>query len=177
MKLRNTGRVMVAGLAIAAALGMTACSDDSNDAGGSSTSVATSASQESGSAGASGTAGKQSNVPPAPTADELNAMLQKGLDPAVPATEKTDMIQGSEADPELINRVATAVQQNNASVKVTEVQDAGDGTAIAKADVTFNGQTNVNAVQLVFDNGKWKLDKGFACNIVQIAQLQSAACP
>ena len=174
MKLRSTGRVMVAGMAIAAALSMTACSDDSNGGGGSST---TAAASQSGSEGGSATSAKPSNVPPAPTADELNAMLQKGLDPAVPATEKTDMIQGSEADPELINRVATAVQQNNASVKVTEVQDAGDGTAIAKAEVTFNGQTNVNAVQLVFDNGKWKLDKGFACNIVQIAQLQSAACP
>ncbi|KAA0023153.1 hypothetical protein [Antrihabitans cavernicola] len=170
MKLRNTSRAMVAGMAIAAALTMTACSSDDNSAGATSSAAATSAAQTT-------TAAANANIPPAPTADELNAMLQKGLDPSIPATEKTDMIQGSEADPDLINRVATAVAQNNATVKVTEVQDAHDGTAIAKADVTFNGQTNVNAVQLVFDNGKWKLDKGFACNIVQIAQLQSAACP
>ena len=50
-------------------------------------------------------------------------------------------------------------------------------TAIANANVTFNGQTNPTAVQLLFEDGKWKLDKAFACNIVQFAQLQSAACP
>lgn len=110
-------------------------------------------------------------------ADELNAMLQKGLDPASPATEKTDMIQGSEADPGLMTVVATAVQQNNATVKVLAVDDsAHDGTALANAEITFNGQTNPTAVQLVYDAGKWKLDKTFACNIVQFAQLQSAAC-
>ena len=162
---------MVAGLAIAAAVTMTACSsDDGGDtAGGSSSSVATSAETT--------TAAAAANTPPAPSAEELNAMLQKGLDPAIPATEKTDMIQGSEADPELINRVATAVQQNNATVQVVAVEDAKDGTAIANANVTFNGQTNPAAVQLLFEDGKWKRDKAFACNIVQLAQLQSAACP
>lgn len=161
---------MVAGLAIAAAVTMTACSsDDGGDTAGGASSSATAAETT--------TAAANANIPPAPSAEELNAMLQKGLDPAIPATEKTDMIQGSEADPELINRVATAVQQNNATVQVVAVEDAKDGTAIANANVTFNGQTNPAAVQLLFEDGKWKLDKQFACNIVGLAQLQSAACP
>ncbi|MEV0293857.1 hypothetical protein [Nocardia sp. NPDC050710] len=49
-------------------------------------------------------------VSPSPTIDLLNGMLQEGLDPAVPAPDKVELLQGAAGDPELLNRMAVALQ-------------------------------------------------------------------
>ncbi|MDJ0393103.1 hypothetical protein QMK17_07135 [Rhodococcus sp. G-MC3] len=168
MKLRNTRKAMVAGVAIAAALTMTACSSDE----GSDTPATTSSAASSASAApqASG------DYPPVPTAEELNAELSRGLDPAVPLAEKTELIQGSEADPDLINQVAAAAVQNGAQIQVTSVDDLGDGTLNAGTTITLNGQANPGSFTFVAEDGKWKLSKDNACGLVQLAQLTSPAC-
>ncbi|WP_072806351.1 hypothetical protein [Rhodococcoides yunnanense] len=167
MKLRNTRRAIVAGVAIAAALTMTACSSD-DDGGDAKTTTTASTS-----ASAAPTA---SDYPPVPTAEELNAELARGLDPAVPVEEKAELIQGAEADPELINQVAAAAVQNGAQIQITSVDDLGDGTLNAGATLTIGGQANPGNFTFVAEDGKWKLSKQNACNFVQLAQLTSPAC-
>ncbi|MGA9872635.1 MAG: hypothetical protein WBQ44_16035 [Rhodococcus sp. (in: high G+C Gram-positive bacteria)] len=170
MKLRNTRKAMVAGVAIAAALTMTACSSDEGSDNGTASTTSSAMSSASAAPQASG------DYPPVPSPEELNAELLRGLDPAVPVEEKAQLIQGAEADPELINQVAAAAVQNGADIQITSVDDLGDGTLNAGATLTINGQANPGSFVFVAEDGKWKLSKDNACGLVQLAQLTSPAC-
>ena len=167
LKLRNTSRALVAGLAIAGALTMTACSSDNNSdnktTGAKATTSAAATSQAA-------------NLPPTPTVADLNAELQKGLDPNVPLDQKVGMIQGAEADPQLINRVADAAKQNNIQVSVTAVSLVNNALT-AEANFNVNGQNNPATVPFVAEDGKWKIEKSWACNLLASAQITSPACP
>ncbi|MFC9895544.1 hypothetical protein ACFVMC_17820 [Nocardia sp. NPDC127579] len=166
MKLRKTGRIAIAGLALAAALSLTACgSDDKKDASPAKSSTTSAAAVTT----------RAANLPPVPTKEELNAQLQKALDPNVPNAEKLEMVQGAEADPELPSRLAQAAQQAGASAVVTGVSEFGD-TISAKATITFNGQASEADVPFVAEDGKWKVQKQWACNLLQLANIQSVAC-
>ncbi|MBY6411339.1 hypothetical protein HQ346_08495 [Rhodococcus sp. BP-252] len=169
MKLRNTRRALVAGVAIAATLTMTACSSGDDEGGNDATTSASVASTTA-------TTEAQSDYPPVPTAEELNQELARGLDPAVPVEEKAQLIQGAEADPELINQVAAAAVQNGAEIVITSVDDLGDGTLNAGATLTIGGQANPGNFTFVAEDGVWKLSKENACSFVQLAQLTSPAC-
>lgn len=169
LKLRNTRKAMVAGIAIAAAFTMTACGSD-DDGKTATTTTTAAASSASAAPEASG------DYPPVPTPEELNAELLRGLDPAVPVEEKAQLIQGAEADPDLINQVAAAAVANGADIQLTSVDDLGDGTLNAGATLTINGQANPGNFTFVAEDGKWKLSKDNACGLVQLAQLSSPAC-
>lgn len=167
MKLRKTGRIAIAGIAVVAALGMTACSSDDSDS-----SPATTTSKA---AAATTTASSDAALPPVPTVEELNTQLQTALDPAVPSSEKLDMVQGIEADPELPNRLGQAAQDAGVQIAVTEVTSFGDSVN-AKANFTLNGQTNVVDVPFVAEDGKWKVQKDWACLMLTNLGQQSVAC-
>ncbi|WP_431970960.1 hypothetical protein [Nocardia sp. bgisy134] len=164
MKLRKTGRVAIAGLAVAAALSMTACGSDDKSEDAKPVRTTTSAK-----------ASAAANVPPVPSVEQLNTQLQRALDPAVPNQEKLAMIQGAEADPELPGRLAEAYGQTGASVVVTEVTAFGD-TINAKAKIVLNGQENIADVPFVAENGTWKVQKAWACGMLTNLGQQSAAC-
>ncbi|WP_278265569.1 hypothetical protein [Nocardia sp. AG03] len=165
MKLRTTGRVAIAGLAVVAALGLSACSDDKGDkpAAKSTTSAMTT------------TASAAADLPPVPTVEQLNEQLNTALDPSVPNDQKLDFVQGGSADPELPNRLAQAAQDAGVQVQVTEVTSFGDSVN-AKADFTVNGQTNVVDVPFVAEDGKWKVQKAWACQMLTNFGQQSVAC-
>ncbi|WP_433209009.1 hypothetical protein ACQP1G_32340 [Nocardia sp. CA-107356] len=166
MKLRKTGRIAIAALAVVAALGMTACSDDKDSKPAAKTST---------SAKASASASTNTNLPPTPTSAELNAQLQRALDPSVPNSEKLDGVQGAQADPELPNRLAEAAKGANITITVTDVNTFGDSVN-AKAKVVLNGQENVIDVPFVAEDGKWKIQKAWACTMLTNLGQQSAAC-
>lgn len=165
MKLR---KMTIAGVAIAAALTMSGCSDDSGNAATETTTTTAAAT----------TTEAALEVP---TAAELNALLVKGLDPAVPLEEKTALVEGSEQDPQLINQVAAAAKQFGAEVKVLDpVIDNGNGTASAQLQLTVNGEVQQGGLAATFiptEDGSWKLSQETACQIVGMAQLTSPACP
>ncbi|MFE3546692.1 hypothetical protein ACFXK0_27335 [Nocardia sp. NPDC059177] len=165
MKLRTTGRVAIAGLAVVAALGLSACSDDKGDAPAAKTTTSSATTTDAAAA----------NLPPVPTVEELNEQLTTALDPSVPNEEKLDFVQGGEADPELPNRLAQAAQDAGVQVQVTEVTSFGDSVN-AKADFTINGQTNVVDVPFVAEDGKWKVQKTWACTMLTNLGQQSVAC-
>ncbi|MDZ7929488.1 MAG: hypothetical protein U5N21_05235 [Rhodococcus sp. (in: high G+C Gram-positive bacteria)] len=159
---------MVAGIAIAAALTMTACSSGGDEEpAATTTAVTTTASTPS----------ENAAYPPVPTVEELNGQLARGLDPNVPVEEKAALIQGASADPELINQVAAAAVANNAQIEITSIDDLGTGVLNAGITITLNGQANPGTFQFVPEDGVWKLSKDNACGIVSLAQLTSPACP
>jgi hypothetical protein len=166
LKLRKTGRIAIAGLAIAATLSMTACGSDNKKDTAAPPRTTTSA---------KASASASANLPPVPTVADLNAALQKALDPSIPSSEKLDMVQGVQADPELPNRLAQAAAGANVQVAVTDVTSFGDSVN-AKANFTINGQTNVVDVPFVAEDGKWKVQKTWACTILSSLGQQSVAC-
>ncbi|WP_228000877.1 hypothetical protein [Nocardia australiensis] len=166
LKLRKTGRIAIAGLAIAATLSMTACgSDDKSDT----------AKPARTSTSAKASASANADLPPVPSVEALNSQLQKALDPSIPNEEKLDMVQGAEADPGLPNRLADAAKGANVEVAVTDVTSFGDSVN-AKANFTINGQTNVVDVPFVAESGKWKVQKTWACTMLSNLGQQSVAC-
>ncbi|CAM2971951.1 Lipoprotein [Prescottella defluvii] len=161
LKLR---KMTIAGVAIAAALTMTACSDD----GGSS---------ERTTAQATTTTAPATPALAPPTPAELNAALAKAFDESVPLDQKVELVQGAEADPELINQVAKAAKDANAAIEVVDVTPTGDETITAGVTLTVNGQANPATVDFVAENGVWKMSQQYACQLVTMANLTSPACP
>ena len=147
-----------------AALGLSACSDDKGDKPAAKTTT-------SASAAASATA----ELPPVPTVEQLNEQLTTALDPSIPNDQKLDFVQGIEADPELPNRLAEAASQAAVQVQVTEVTSFGESVT-AKANFTVNGQTNVVDVPFVAEDGKWKVQKSWACTMLTNLGQTSPAC-
>ncbi|MGW5383703.1 hypothetical protein [Nocardia sp. NPDC003963] len=168
MKLRKTGRIAIAGLAAVAALTLTACgSDDSDsDSKAASTTSASAAASESEEA---------SDLPPVPSAADLNTQLQRALDPNVPNEEKLQMVQGAEADPELPAKLSQFYTDSGATIEVTEVSDFAD-TLNAKANFKLGDTQNVVDVPFVAEDGVWKVEKTWTCNMLAQAQVQSPAC-
>ncbi|CAB4898990.1 hypothetical protein RN2511_034380 [Rhodococcus sp. NKCM2511] len=168
LKLRNTRRAMVAGIAIAGALTMSACSSGGGDEP---TATTTTAATTTAAPPAGG------DYPPVPTVEQLNTELNRGLDPNVPVEEKAALIQGASEDPGLINQVAAAAVANNAQIEITSIDDLGTGELNAGITITLNGQANPGTFKFVPEDGVWKLSKENACGIVSLAQLTSPACP
>jgi hypothetical protein len=160
-------KTLVAGVAVAAALTLGACSSDDGDTPTATTSKATTTTAVA----------APEDTPPVPTAAELNAMLVKGLDPATPVEEKVTLVEDGQSDPGLFDQVAAAAQQNNASVEVVDpILDNGDGTLTATVNMTIGGQVNPGTATFVVQDGQWVLSKEYACNIVKLANLTSPAC-
>lgn len=165
-------KMTVAAVAIAAALTMTACGSDGGDKSDPTTAKATTSAAAASSADAE-------DAPALPTVEELNAKMTKALDESVPADQKTDLVEGAEADPELINQVAAAAKAANAQVEILDpVTDTGSGTAAAALNIVVNGQPMAQGLQASFTyvDGQWKLSKTTACQIVGVANLTSPAC-
>ncbi|SDH51062.1 hypothetical protein SAMN05444695_102161 [Rhodococcus triatomae] len=162
----------VAGVAIVAALTMSACGSDDSDNGADATTTTTAAADTT-------TAASDGDIE-VPTAAEFNELLVIGLDPATPIEEKITMVEGSEEDPELINQVAESARLNNAEVTVLDpVIYQGDGLASAQLQLSINGEPVEGGfpVSFVNEDDTWKLSKDSACQIVGLAQLTSPACP
>lgn len=158
-------KTLVAGVAVAAALTLGACSSDGGTEAAPTTTKTTTA------------APATVDTPPVPTAAELNAMLAKGLDPATPVEEKVTLVQDGQADPGLFDQVAAAAKQNNATVTIVDpILDNGDGTLTATVNLDIGGQVNPGTATFVVENGKWVLSKEYACNMIKLANLTSPAC-
>ncbi|WP_067549322.1 hypothetical protein [Nocardia crassostreae] len=165
MKLRKGGRIAVAALAVATTLGLSAC-------GGGDKKEATEPAKTSTSKVAA-----EQTYPPTPTPADLNSAMQRVLDPSVPDSEKLDLMQGMQADPGLPSRIIEAYKQNNASITVTNVTDLGNGTLSADAQAAINGGALQQAVvPFVAEDGKWKVQKDWICNILSLGNQTSPAC-
>lgn len=165
LNLRYTGRAVLAGLAVAAALTMTACSsnDDSSTTHHASSAAATTTAPQA----------------PLPSVAQLNAEVQKALDPSTPLAEKNSYFQGVTADPELATKLQKQYAASNIKIQVIGVDGRGGDNAMATAQLTVNGkqQDQPAQVAIVYEDGKWKIAKAFVCQGLSMAGESSAACP
>ena len=116
------------------------------------------------------------DAPPAPTVEQLDAMLRRGFDPRIPAPEKVDLVQGTDVDPELVDRLARAASEADLAIEIVGVNEFGPGVASAAANFTINGHTSPAIISLVSEGGQWKLERSWACGVLTSAQMSSPAC-
>lgn len=113
----------------------------------------------------------------APTPAELNTSLVRAFDETVPAADKIELVQGAQADPQLIDQVVEAAKVNKVSAQVTDVTDLGGGTVAATVVMTLDGQPAPESIiTFVAEDGVWKLSQESACGIVGTAGLSSPVC-
>ncbi|MFJ4654658.1 hypothetical protein ACIP5Y_25585 [Nocardia sp. NPDC088792] len=115
-----------------------------------------------------------------PSVAELNQELQQVLDPNVPDSTKVGYLEnGAQAlqkDPQMIDKLVQAYQQNNAKIDVTDVTSLGDSLS-ATVNFSINGGApNVATVPFVAQDGKWVLQMSWACNALQNLSQSSPAC-
>jgi hypothetical protein len=162
-----TGRIAVAGLAVVAALSLSACgSGDKHSTAAKTTTKAAAASTVT--------------VPPVPTAAEMNSELNQALDPSVPAAQKAQWLEDGQqalaADPQMMQKLTDAYKQNNAKMDVTDVTPLGDTlTATVSASINGGAPSQVQ-VPFVAQDGQWKIQKSWACAALQNLGQSSPAC-
>ncbi|MFD4438545.1 hypothetical protein ACFWPK_02050 [Nocardia sp. NPDC058519] len=116
---------------------------------------------------------------PLPSADEVGQLMRLLLDTTVPNAEKLELIQGIGSDPELPNRVADAPRQGGATITITIT-----GTRTAPPGMLADGTASINnsppqpiIVNFVAEDGKWKVEKAWYCQIAFSFMVASPACP
>lgn len=167
----NFSKPIIAAVALGAALTLTACGSSGD--GGTTTTAKTTT---------SAAAPTTSTTPAIPTVEELNTKLQLVLDPAVPAEEKAGLVQGLEADPTLLPQLADKVAQAEAEGVVSNITVVGPLTPINAETMSvpftmdLGGQPQPGAVDVVVDEGEWKLAQASICNLATLLEITSPAC-
>lgn len=167
------------GAGAAVALAMTACGSSDDGSGGAS---ATTTTEQTG-AEQSGGAGAANGMPATPTVDELNQQLQTALDPNVPVDQKTDLVTGLEADPQLIQTLSDKVAEAEADGTLSDVAVTGpilppSGDVLTVPfTANYGGQVQTGQATLLADGGQWKLDGDFVCGLAGGVGVESPACP
>ncbi|SIS20449.1 hypothetical protein [Williamsia sterculiae] len=170
-------KLVTAGMAVVALVTISACSDSGDDADSApttTTSAATSTSEAAGNAAAGVT-----DASKPPTAAALNAMLTKALNPDIPNKDKTDLVQGSEADPTIFDKLVKAKKDNpGVTYKILPgVTKSGTNTAKAQIQITLPGSPPQSGdAQIVYDKGRWKLAKSTVCPLLQANNVKTALC-
>lgn len=105
-----------------------------------------------------------------PTAEDLNAILAKATDPAVPQEEKVNTVQGGETAPELFDTMAASKSESGAEFTVTEPVLPGFSPDSVITTVVFQlpgePQQTADNVEFIHENGEWKLSQSWACTLV-----------
>jgi hypothetical protein len=169
LKLR---KFVTAGIALCAFVSIAACSDD----GGSddpTTPAVTSSTDSGGST-------EVTDPKKPPNAATLNALLETALDPNVPNSEKTELVEGSDADPALFDKLVEGKEANPEVTYeiVAPVRPAGTNQAKANVKINFpdQPQTQVEAL-ITYVDGRWKLSKTTVCLLLSGANVKSPMCP
>lgn len=173
MKYRKfIGAVMIAGAVSAAAVGCGG-DEDNNPLG---EAGATTEQAENGNGGAEDDV---TDPTKRPTVDTLNEMLTTALDPDVPNSEKAELVEGADRDPEIFDRLVQAQAENPDVdyVLLDPVVPAGAGRATVKVEITLpdSPPTTLDA-QIVFDDGRWKLASDSVCPLLAGQEIQSPMC-
>jgi hypothetical protein len=170
LKLR---KFVTAGIALCAFVSIAACSDD-----GGSDDPTTTTTASSTDAGGDSTNVTDPKKPP--NAATLNALLETALDPNVPNSEKTELVEGSDADPALFDKLVEGKQANPEVTYeiVAPVRPAGTNQAKANVKINFpdQPQTQVEAL-ITYVDGRWKLSKTTVCLLLSGANVKSPMCP
>ncbi|MFF0488862.1 hypothetical protein ACFYTQ_07540 [Nocardia sp. NPDC004068] len=123
----------------------------------------------------------RANRPPIPTAAQLDDQIKRALDPALPDSERTDLIEDGAAFKDAIPDMYKALHDNPRAVYgvVDPVFDNHDGTLTATMRLDKDGSgTNVRTtiVHFVDVDGRWKISRTDLCGILRSADYKTPAC-
>ncbi|HMS76018.1 hypothetical protein [Gordonia sp. (in: high G+C Gram-positive bacteria)] len=133
-------------------------------------------------AAGSGTDGDVTDAKVRPSAETLNKMLETALDPAVPSSEKVDLVEGAEKDPAIFDALVKLVKANpDVTYKIIPpVTSDGPNKAKVKVEIKLpdNPATPVDAA-ITYVDGRWKLAQTTVCNLVTMGGdgVKTAMCP
>lgn len=152
----KTPKLVAAAAVAGLALSLTACSEDSD------TTETTAASQAASSEAAP--------VAEMPTAEELNAVLQRAADPNLPIAERANTVQGGETTPELFDLMTQSQQESGANFQVVDPVLPGYTANSVLATVNFTRPDAESQlaedVEFINEEGNWKISKSWACFLV-----------
>ncbi|GAA3964106.1 hypothetical protein [Gordonia caeni] len=166
--------------AVTALVGVTAAcgSDDSNLPAVPTASTTSESAAASGAEDASLEA-ELSNEKKRPTVAALNEMLQIALDPDVPPKDKTQLVEGSEVDPDLFDQLVKVAKENPDVTYEIKKPVVGNGPkrASVKVEVKLpdNPPTKIDA-SIVYEDGRWKLSKSTVCPLLQAGDVKTPLC-
>ena len=151
-------RLFAAAVAVSAGLSLAACSSDDDDSNGSDNAAVTT------------TAAENTQEIQPPTAQELQDILDRAVDPAVPAEEKTDSVEGGEEAVELFDVMTRSKEESGATLQVVDPVLPGISPqqvmATLQMEVPDLDLNPVEGVGFVYDDGQWKLERRWACTLV-----------
>nr|WP_138947635.1 hypothetical protein [Gordonia araii] len=120
------------------------------------------------------------NAKKRPTVAVLNQMLETALDPDVPNAEKTKLVEGSEKDPDVFDKLVQARKENpDATYKIIPpVIPAGPKKATVKVQVKIGENPPAKAeASIVYTGGRWKLSRNTVCPLLEGNDVKTAMCP
>ncbi|KQB86734.1 hypothetical protein [Corynebacterium lowii] len=139
-------------------LGLAACSSDEESE------------QEASTSQAPASTSAAEVAPDLPSAAELNQVLAVATDPNRPIEDKIVTVQGGETAPELFEVMARSKEESGADFQVVNPVLAGYAANEVLTSVQFirpdEPEQMADNVTFVYENGKWKLSKDWACTLV-----------
>lgn len=114
----------------------------------------------------------------APTSAQLEAMLDRALDPKIPSPDKLDLVEGAtEVDSPLFDELV-GLRRDNPGVSWHIGTPVLDQPGLAKAQVSLlmGGVNQLAYATFVFDGGQWKLQRSFTCQMITQVGRDSPAC-
>ncbi|WP_153413529.1 hypothetical protein [Nocardia macrotermitis] len=181
MAVRATARGVRIGGALgvlAAVMVSTACSSDPDEA---SVAAARSSAYAALTSSSQAAAASSATRPPIPTAAQLDSQLKRALDPALPDSDRTNLIQDGAAFESAIPDMYKALHEHPNAVYgvVDPVFDNHDGTLTATLRLDKDGSgenVRTTVMHFVDVDGTWKISRTDLCGILRSADYQTAAC-
>ena len=140
--------------AVAAGLSLSACSSDDDDSTVGTTSAA-----------------PTTQTTALPTAVELNDVLNRAVDPAVPSDQKADTVEGGDQALELFDVMTQSKEESGATLEVVDPVLPGILPDTASVTVNFlipdRDPMPVSGVEFIRENDIWKLKREWACTLIE----------
>ncbi|KZM72729.1 hypothetical protein [Nocardia terpenica] len=176
MAVRRSARS--AGVLVLLAVAAAACDSGPDEA---SVAAARSSAYAALTSSAAAAAASSANRPPIPTAAQLDSQIKRALDPSLPDSDRTALIQDGAAFTDAIPDMYKAMHDNPRAVYgVTDpVFDNHDGTLTATMRLDKDGtgdNVRTTIVHFVDVDGMWKISRDDLCGILRSADYKTPAC-
>ena len=106
-----------------------------------------------------------------PTAAELNDVLNRAVDPAVPADQKADTVEGGDQAPELFDIMTQSKADSGATLEVVDPVLPGILPETVTVTVSFiipdRDPMPVSGVEFVRGGDTWQLKREWACTLIE----------
>ncbi|QRY83818.1 hypothetical protein JVY00_18525 [Tsukamurella tyrosinosolvens] len=161
-------RVLMAPVAVLVGLACGACSGESTESRSSTPSAVS----------VQVTEAPSSTPDRAPSTQQLEEMLSRAVDPKVPLEEKVQLVQGATpADGPLFDELVKLRSDNpQVSWHIGRPVLEQPGLAKAQFSVLMGGTNQLAYATLAFDEGRWKLQRSYACQMIVQVGRDSPSC-